>query len=46
MMQSKIKVSFKLDDEGKPVDCEAYGRSEANVLVEEVSFSYLRLRRS
>jgi exoribonuclease R len=37
MMQKKIKVSFKLGEEGKPVDCEAGERNDANVLVEEVS---------
>lgn len=37
MMSSKIKVAFRLNEEGKPTDCEPYSRLEANILVEEVS---------
>jgi protein SSD1 len=36
---SKMKVSFSLED-GKPLDVNAYTRSEANTVVEEVSLSH------
>ncbi|WWD19349.1 hypothetical protein CI109_103808 [Kwoniella shandongensis] len=35
MLANKLKVSFELDDEGKPVDCNTFRRTEANSLVEE-----------
>lgn len=37
MMSSKNKMLFKLDDQGKPTDCFQYSKTDANVLVEEVS---------
>jgi len=37
MMNTKIKVSFRLNDKGQPADCEPHNRTEANCLVEEVS---------
>lgn len=33
----KLKLNFKLDEKGLPIDCTAYERKEANSLVEEVS---------
>ncbi|WVQ80029.1 hypothetical protein IAT38_002130 [Cryptococcus sp. DSM 104549] len=35
MLTSSLKVSFELDDKGRPVDCETYKKSEATALVEE-----------
>ena len=40
MMSTKIKVSFSLDDQGQPIDCDAYRRVDANVLVEEACDVY------
>ena len=39
MMNTKIKLSFQLNDMGRPTDCEPYTRTEANSLVEEVRVS-------
>jgi protein SSD1 len=33
-----LSLSFKLDENGLPIDCGQYERTEANYLVEEVSF--------
>ncbi|WVR09339.1 hypothetical protein IAU60_006405 [Kwoniella sp. DSM 27419] len=35
ILANKLKVSFQLDSQGRPVDCEAYKRTDANALVEE-----------
>ena len=35
MTSNKHRVAFVLDDEGRPVDCAAQNRIEANNLVEE-----------
>ncbi|WRT68713.1 uncharacterized protein IL334_005693 [Kwoniella shivajii] len=35
ILSNKLKVSFSLDDNGKPVDVDAYKKTEANSLVEE-----------
>ncbi|KAK8854520.1 hypothetical protein IAR55_003259 [Kwoniella newhampshirensis] len=35
MLANKLKVSFELDDQGRPIDCETYRRTQANTLVEE-----------
>ncbi|OCF35764.1 hypothetical protein I316_02256 [Kwoniella heveanensis BCC8398] len=35
ILSNKMKVAFQLDDQGRPVDCEAYKKTEANSLVEE-----------
>lgn len=35
MTSNKHRVAFVLDDEGRPVDCAAQNRIEANILVEE-----------
>jgi len=32
---NNVKLSFKLDEEGRPVDCTAYEQREANALIEE-----------
>lgn len=36
MKATKLKIAFKLDERGQPVDCEPYTRTEAHSLVEEV----------
>lgn len=42
MMSTKLKISFRLDDNGQPIDCDTYSRTDANSLVEEVGTeSYL-----
>lgn len=40
MMNTKIKMSFKLNESGQPTDCEPYNRTESNMLVEEVCFDF------
>lgn len=37
---SSSRLSFKLDENGLPTDCEQYEHTEANDLVEEVSNSF------
>jgi exoribonuclease R len=37
MTSDKVKMSFVLDADGRPVDCLANTRNDANTLVEEVS---------
>lgn len=34
---TSLRLSFKLDDNGNPIDCGQYEQTEANRLVEEVS---------
>jgi exoribonuclease R len=34
----KLKVSFTLDESGKPVDVEKYERTDAHSMVEEVGY--------
>lgn len=39
-----LRLTFKLDDNGMPIDCGQYQRSEANNLIEEVrTLIYFRL---
>lgn len=37
------KVTFTLDEDGLPIDCGAYERSEAHNLIEEVSANFYNL---
>ncbi len=41
MKINNVKLSFKLDEDGRPVDCTAYEQREANALIEEVSMTML-----
>lgn len=34
---NRIKISFDLDESGRPVDVQPYRKNDANSLVEEVS---------
>ena len=38
MLNNRVKVSIALDGKGEPVDCIAHPRTDANSLVEEVSY--------
>ena len=46
MKSTKLKITFKLDERGQPVDCEPYTRTEAHSLVEEVGLMFWTGRRS
>ncbi|ORY21371.1 hypothetical protein BCR39DRAFT_64105 [Naematelia encephala] len=35
MVDSKVKVTFELNEEGRPIDCVSSQRTDANILVEE-----------
>lgn len=44
MRIDNVKVGFRLDEDGLPIDCSASERKEANELIEEVSYLVTFLR--
>ena len=36
LSSESLRITFKLDDHGLPIDCGAYQKNEANDIVEEV----------